>query len=101
MAAPQKAGGRMAAKGLNIASKRNTIKPGGWLDYPATVQAPSPEDRTVLCDLALSAADSVTMAMIGRRQLILEMWSMIVGIEPPIIGCAHRNRNIKGDLTKL
>jgi hypothetical protein len=41
------------------------------------------------------------MARIGRRQLTLEMWSMVLGVEPPVIGCARRNRKIKGALTKL
>ena len=50
MALPQKAGCCMAAKLLNIASK-----PGAWLDFPATVQAPSPDDRTVLCDFILGS----------------------------------------------
>jgi hypothetical protein len=89
-------GVRMVAKVLNIGSK-----PGAWLAFPTTIQAPSPEDRAVLCDLNLGFADAVTMARIGRRQLTLEMWSIILGVEPPVIGCAHRNKKTKGELTKL
>jgi hypothetical protein len=29
------------------------------------------------------------------------MWSIILGAEPPVLGCAHRNRKMKGELTKL
>jgi hypothetical protein len=29
------------------------------------------------------------------------MWSIILGLEPPVPGCAHRNRKIAGPLTKL
>jgi hypothetical protein len=86
----------MAAKVLNI-----TPKDGSWLDFPTTVSAPSPEDRAVLCDFALGSGDAVTMARIGRRQLTFELWSMILGVEPPIIGCERRNRKIRGGLTKL
>jgi hypothetical protein len=86
----------MAAKVLNIGPK-----PGAWLEFPAVVQAPSPEDRAVLCDFVLGRADVVTMDRIGRRQLSFEMWSIVLGLEPPIIGCAHRNRKIEGELTKL
>jgi hypothetical protein len=96
MAVPQKAGCRMVAKVLNIGPK-----PGSWLDFPATVQAPSPQDRMVLCDFILGSADAVTMARIGRRQLTFEMWSIILGVEPPVIGCNHRNRRTKGELSKL
>jgi hypothetical protein len=96
MAVLQKAGCRMTAKVLNVGPK-----PGSWLDFPATVRAPSPEDRAVLCDFILSSADAVTMARIGRRQLTFEMWSVVLGVEPPVIGCAHRNQKIKGGLTKL
>jgi hypothetical protein len=89
-------GVRMAAMVLNIGPK-----PGAWLNFPATVQAPSPEDRAVLSDFVLGSADAVTMARIGRRQLTLEMWSIVLGVEPPIIGCTHRNKKVKGELTKL
>jgi hypothetical protein len=71
------------------------------LDFPATVQAPSPEDWTVLCEFVLGLSDAETMARIGRRQLTLEMWSIILGVEPPVLGAAHRNRKAKGELSKL
>jgi len=29
------------------------------------------------------------------------MWSIILGVEPPVIGCKHRNRKIAGELTRL
>jgi len=96
MAVAQKAGCRMAAKVLNVVRQL-----GSWLDFPATVQAPSPEDRAVLCDFVLGSADAATMARIGRRQLTFEMWSMILGVEPPVIGCARRNWKTQGELTRL
>jgi hypothetical protein len=96
MAGSQKTECHMAAKVLNIG-----YKPGAWLNFPSTVQAPSPEDRAVQCEFALGSADALTMARIGRRQLIFEMWSIILGLEPPVMGCAHRNRKTKGELTKL
>lgn len=86
----------MTARVLNIASKGKS-----WLEFPGTVEAPSPEDRKVACDFTLGSADAITMARIGRRQLTFEMWSIILGIEPPVLGCAHRNRKIPGKLTKL
>jgi hypothetical protein len=86
----------MAAKVLKIGSKGRS-----WLDFPAMVTAPSPEDRSVPCDYMLGSADAVTMARIGRRQLTFEMWSVVVGVEPPVPGCTHRNKIIPGKLTKL
>jgi hypothetical protein len=96
MAVPQKKGFRMAAKVLNLVSKG-----ASWLEFPATVQAPSPEDRAVLVNFSLGSGDAVTMAKIGRRQLTFEMWSIILGLEPPVHGCAHRNKKIAGELTNL
>jgi hypothetical protein len=95
MAVPQKAGCHMAAKTLNV------VRKSGWLDFPATVTAPSPEDRAVPCEFILGSADAVTMARIGRRQPVFDMWSMILGLEPPVGGSAGRNRKIAGDLTEL
>lgn len=86
----------MAARVPNLAGG---IK--SWLDFPATVQAPSPEDRAVFCDFRLGSADAVTTARTGRRQPTFEMWSIILGVEPPVIGCSRRNKKIQGKLTKL
>jgi len=72
-----------------------------WLDFPPTVSAKSPDDPNARIELALASGDAVRMARIGRRQLTFEMWSMILGVEPPVPGVGHRNRNISGPLSSL
>src|SRR5271165_4455653 len=75
--------------------------PGQWVQFPERVVAPSPEDRTIPCIFRLAAGDSHKLAQIGRRQLIFELWSVILGTPPPVPGCAHRNKPSNGELTNL
>lgn len=72
-----------------------------WLDFPPTVRAKSPESPDLSVDLALASGDAVKLARIGRRQLTFEMWSVILGVEPPVPGVGNRNRNIAGQLSSL
>jgi hypothetical protein len=89
-----------------VARKNPGLRPvsdgvGQWLKFPERVIAPSPEDKTVPCIFRLSDRDAVKMAAAGRRQLIFELWSIVLGTPPPVPGCAHRNHNVAGELTCL
>lgn len=74
---------------------------GAWLDLPETVHAPSEIDRTVHCIYRLSMGDVTKMARSHRRQLTFELWSIVLGVPPPVPGCAHRNRKAAGRLVRL
>jgi hypothetical protein len=74
---------------------------GKWLELPERVIARSPEDRSIQSIFRLSSGDSLTMARIGRRQLLFELWSVVLGVPPPVPGVEHRNRKIPGELTCL
>jgi hypothetical protein len=74
---------------------------GEWLRLPKTVQAASPEDSGVTCLYRLATGDIIKLALAGRRELILECWSMVYGSPPPVPGCSHRNSRIPGELTSL
>jgi hypothetical protein len=74
---------------------------GQWLKLPERIVAPSPEDRGVPCIFRLSDRDILKMARLGRRQLVFELWSVILGMPPPVPGCEHRNRRTAGELSRL
>ena len=74
---------------------------GQWLRFPERIVAPSPEDKSVPCIFRLSDRDILKMVRLGRRQLVFELWSIILGLPPPVPGCEHRNRGIAGELTRL
>ena len=74
---------------------------GKWVQLPERVTAPSPEDRTIPAIFRLASANSIKMALAGRRQLIFELWSVVLGVAPPVPGVERRNRRIAGDLTCL
>ena len=72
---------------------------GKWVELPERVTAPSPEDRTIPAIYRLAVADTIKMAAAGRRQLIFELWSVVLGVPPPVPGVDHRNRGVTGDLS--
>jgi hypothetical protein len=74
---------------------------GKWVQLPERVTAPSPEARAVPAIFCLSSADSVKMARAGRRQLIFELWSIVLGVPPPVPGVERRNRDAESGLTCL
>lgn len=41
------------------------------------------------------------MTQVSRRQLTFELWSVVLGLPPPVPGCGHRNRGITGTLCGL
>ena len=41
------------------------------------------------------------LARAGRRQPIFELWSIIIGAPPPVLGVHHRNKPLEGELTCL
>lgn len=56
-----------------------------WLDLPATVVAPSHLDRTGRCSYRVAREDVVKAALrAGKRQGVLQFWSIIRGIAPPV-----------------
>jgi hypothetical protein len=89
-----------------VAKKQPGLTPvpegtGNWLNSPERVTAPSPGDRSIPCIFRLSARDYSKLARAGRRQLNFELWSVVLGVPPPVPGCDHRNRDVKGELTCL
>ena len=41
------------------------------------------------------------MTNVARRQLTFELWSVVLGLPPPVPGCGHRNQNVTGSLSGL
>ncbi len=41
------------------------------------------------------------MVSVARRQLTFELWSVVLGLPPPVPGCGHRNRQATGKLSGL
>jgi hypothetical protein len=74
---------------------------GEWLRLPKMVQAPSPDDRCVICLYRLATDDIIKLALAGRREVNFECWAMVFGSPPPVPGCNHRNRHIPGKLISL
>jgi hypothetical protein len=74
---------------------------GAWLKFPETLLAPSPENKQIPCNVRVSTLDSRKLLQLGRRQLILEFWSVVVGVPPPVPGVAARNRPLERELTSL
>jgi len=66
-------------------------KPGDWLLPPESIHAPSPFDRFSLCRLKISRNDIQRAASAGRRQIVFDLWSMVVGKPPPVPGVQARN----------
>lgn len=78
-----------------------TGAPGDWLRFPNFVHAPSPFDRTRLCRLRISHADTRKAAQVGRRQPAFDLWSMVLGCPPPVPGVGARNDMIPGALASI
>jgi len=55
-----------------------------WLNFPATVKAPSPFSRGELCEFRIGREDAVKQARAHRRQPVLDLWSCILGEPPPV-----------------
>jgi hypothetical protein len=75
--------------------------PGDWLRVPSSLQAPSPFDRSIFCRLKISHNDIRKAARAGRRQLVFDLWGMILGSPPPVPGVGARNDLIPGPLTSI
>ncbi len=74
---------------------------GEWLRFPENVLAPDPGDRTKLCKFLISARDVRKAARAGRRQPAFELWSIVLGVPPPVPGVERRNNHQASDLTSL
>jgi hypothetical protein len=55
-----------------------------WLDFPASVVALSPTDKTRTCRFRLSRQDATRAAQDHRLQRIWEFWSAVIGEPPPV-----------------
>jgi hypothetical protein len=74
---------------------------GQWLQFPDSMLAPSPQDRTKLCKLKIAQNDVRKLARAGRRQAAFELWSIVLGQIPPVPGVERRNTPHPDDLTSL
>jgi hypothetical protein len=88
-----------AAPNPNVVSIKPSV--GGWLQFPKTIAARSPLDRAQVCTFRVAETDLRKAVRAGRRQPIMEFWSVVVGSPPPIPGVDHRNRETLGDLASL
>jgi hypothetical protein len=61
------------------------------LDFPKTVDAPSPFDRSQECAFRIARDDVLKVALARRRQPIFELWSCILGAPPPVNGVLQFN----------
>jgi hypothetical protein len=55
-----------------------------WLDFPATIVARSPLERSQTCRLRVSREDATKAARAHRLQPIWEFWSIVIGEPPPV-----------------
>jgi hypothetical protein len=85
----------------NLRVTRSVEGIGLWLKFSETILAPSPEDKITPCNFRVSSRDSYRLAQLGRRQLIFEFWSVVIGVPPPVPNVAARNRPLERDLTSL
>jgi hypothetical protein len=74
---------------------------GEWLKFPQDVIAPAPHNRMETCRFRVSTEDAYEAARYGRRQPAFELWSVILGKQPPVPGVVRRNRPATGELLSL
>jgi hypothetical protein len=55
-----------------------------WLDFPATVGAPSPFDRLQVCSFRIAKEDAVKAALARRREQAFSLWSIVLGMPPKV-----------------
>jgi hypothetical protein len=73
-----------------------------WLDFPATIGAPSPFDKTCLCSFRIGREDTLKAARAGRRQPAFQLWSVVIGKAPPVPNVTwHKNFPSDAGLTRL
>lgn len=60
-----------------------TTKPA-WLDLPQSVRARMPTDRGRVCEFGLPVDDVRKAALAGRRQMLMELWGVVIGEPPPV-----------------
>lgn len=82
------------------------VKPSGMLAVPATIGAWAPFDNRQHCKFRMSKDHAAKAAKAGRRQPLLEFWSVLRGIAPPISSIGyHENHTdfplIHGKLSTL
>lgn len=91
---------------MATAPKPITVTPiasaiGEWLRFPESVLAPAPDDRAKLCKFAIARNDIRKLVRAGRRQPAFELWSIVLGVPPPVPGVDRRNKPQTDDLTCL
>lgn len=55
-----------------------------WLELPVSVRARMPTNRNQPCEFSLPMVDAEKAALAARRQLLMELWSVVLGQPPPV-----------------
>lgn len=74
-----------------------------WLTFPTFVAAPAPYDRTQTCQFRLPPHDAHKASVNGRQQIIMQLWSIVLGAPPPVMNVESYTPNLpaKEGLTDL
>jgi hypothetical protein len=62
-----------------------------WLNFPQTVRARSPDNRSLPCRIRISRGDTYKAADARRRQPAHELWSIVIGKVPPVPNLPNGN----------
>lgn len=57
-----------------------------WLKFPTVVLSKSPADPSQLCRYDIDASDVRAAFKDNRRQPAFDLWSMVIGVPPPVPG---------------
>lgn len=78
-------------------------RPTGLLNVPATLKSRSPNDRNTIIVVRVSKEHATKAAKQGRRQPLLEFWSVLAGVPPPAnnVGYHEDTPVSAGQLTQL
>lgn len=87
----------MADHNPNIFQGRWVASPE-WLNFPDTIRARSPFDKTKSCQMQLGRRDLIRAAEAHRRQIAYALWSTLLGKAPPV---PHHLVDANSGLTRL
>lgn len=92
-----------AAPPRTPAAAARPVTAGKWLLLPRSIPGPSPEDRTRLIEFRLPVADVSKALRAGRRQPLMQLWSVVIGEPPPVPNVENWSGNVpaRDGLTNL
>lgn len=79
----------------------DAVPVSAWLDFPATIIAASPQDKSQQTRFRLGGGDLAKSAREGRRQPAYEAWSILLGCPPPVPNVERWKSQADSGLTSL